>query len=223
MSIPWLQHIPTSQDVFGWRASVAPWWRYLICLVIIQARSGLPLVLQSVPVSGSILVIMVAVGAVCRDLTPKLADFRRSRPITAAQWFWTKYLSGLTTVLLITMIPLALIVMMGDVYLPSLNARGTIMYFGPVFLMIYSVSFLLACLLRHTVYAGILSVGVMLAFYLAPYQWESLSFLRIHNRVSPLLDTAYVPFVAVMTMAAAVATLLARQAIESDWHWRRSA
>ena len=221
MSMAWLEHTPSRQDYFGTHPGV-PWWRYALVLVTSRVGYACPLVIECVQVGGNILAIMAAVGAVCRDLTPKLADFRRSRPITATQWFWTKYLSGLTTVLLITMIPLALIVMMGDTGRTSPNARLSILYFAPIFILIYSVSFLLACLLRHTVYAGILAVGAMLALYASPYHSDMwLPAFGVVKWTSPA-DPVYVTFVAVITLLATAATLLTWQAIRLDWHWRWS-
>ena len=221
LSIPWLEQIPSHQDFFGTRSGVL-WWRYVLVLVTTQISNAFTLIVPCVQIGGNVLAIMAAVGAACRDLTPRLTDFRRSRPITSTQWFWSKYLSGLTTVLLITMIPLALIGMMGDTGPYLSDARLSIMYFAPAFLLVYSVSFLLACLLRHTVYAGILSVGAMLAFYGSPYHQEL--WLPVHEATwtSPS-DTVYVTFVVVMTLLATAATLLAWQAVRANWYWRRTA
>src|SRR5687768_18450856 len=57
---------------------------------------------------GGLLAIIIAVGATCRDLQPKLQIFWQSRPLTLSGLLITKYIAGLVVMLMTCCIPLLL-------------------------------------------------------------------------------------------------------------------
>jgi hypothetical protein len=107
---------------------------------------------------GAVWAIVVAAPLFSAELDPKLVAFWRSRPIDPADWFRIKYLTGLLTVLICIDLPAA---WLGQP-LDASKGESVVAYLAcvPAFhLAVYSLAVLIACLVRHTVYAGILSMG----------------------------------------------------------------
>ena len=78
---------------------------------------------------GGVLAVFVAVGATCRDLSGRLEDFWRSRPLNVARWLLVKYFVGLTVVLLSCLLPLAV-----ELWFQSAQAIASPCRLVPVFM-----------------------------------------------------------------------------------------
>lgn len=132
-------------------------------------RSKLP---HSVFFVGTIWAVVVGSSLYSSDLHSKLGDFRRTRPISHAMWFWTKFLIGLAAVLMI---------LDGVTILVSWNAPRTDMTTGMSYAYIacfpilhafmYSLAVLGTCLFRQPLIGG---VSAMLSFGIAMMAITSL-------------------------------------------------
>ncbi|MEO2049346.1 MAG: hypothetical protein ABGX16_22545 [Pirellulales bacterium] len=109
---------------------------------------------------GFFIVIVAGIGVLLDDLKPGLHTFWRSRPINPDLWFWTKFLTGLTTTAIALGIPLllALWFMPGnfwDIYHERLIITPAL------FLSIYCFAVVAMALVRRPVYAAIIAIGLI--------------------------------------------------------------
>jgi hypothetical protein len=149
-----------------------------------QRRQGLPLGILAIatvialsPVSdngyllaffGGVWAIIVGATMFAAELEPRLYTFWRSRPIDPSNWFRVKYVAGASIALLCFDLPGAWV---GHSYNQVSRFEGVIPYLICVPLLhlsVYSVAVMIVCLVRQTVYAGILSMSAMLVLVLLP-------------------------------------------------------
>lgn len=130
---------------------------------------------------GILLALIVGIGTFVGDYQSAILTFWRSRPISPRLWFWSKYLTGLLIVEL-TMIAPWLITqgVMGERDLSG-SGPGYLVTVMVVYWFIYTVSVWMACLLRHVVYAGILSGGIVLLVLMPPIMEPSLRLFSIET------------------------------------------
>jgi len=101
---------------------------------------------------GALLAIFVAIGSTTRDLRDELHVFWRSRPIGVAQWLGTKYAVGLVTLLTACTVPLLLQFWMAadsGRFWSVAEVGGAVGIHSFTVVLIFSVAFLLGCLVRH--------------------------------------------------------------------------
>jgi len=181
---------------------------------------------------GACWAIVVAASLFSAELEPKLVAFWRSRPIEPAAWFRIKYLTGAVTLLIFIDLPAACL---GQPAAAS-KAESFLAFLACVPVLhvaIYSVAVLIACVVRHTIYAGILSLGAILFFVVAPMFVAKQGLLGRSNVLDVMQNLTralngdgsvppdWLPTLAIylaftMTLAA-TATLVARWAIQKDF------
>ena len=113
---------------------------------------------------GAITALVIGIGIFLRDLEPALNTFWRSRPISPGKWYWTKFASGLAVVGFAFQLPMLLLVFLAfclyghtDNYFDwALNAQGVSL---AIFVAVFAVAVAITCLVRHAVYAGILTIS----------------------------------------------------------------
>jgi hypothetical protein len=190
-----------------------------------SARYASMLYLWSVGV-GSVWAIVVAAPLFTAELDPKLVAFWRSRPIDPADWFRIKYLTGALAVLAFIDLPAAWLGQLLD----ASNAESVIAYLACVpalHLAVYSLSVLCACLIRHTIYAGILAMGAALFIIVMPFLAgrQRLEHLLWQSNIGgPAIAAGHmgtlllcVAVYLIFTLSIAItATLVARWAIQKD-------
>jgi len=177
---------------------------------------------------GTLMALVLGVGGHAGDLHPGVWQFWRSRPIATAGWFWIKYLTG-ATVLLATFegATTAIDLLAGW---PGTVVRDPVWWCGPVFhLLAYSLAVWMVCQLRQPIYAGILSLGLLISVAILgdyPFPKPYLPWLSFNNviRLAPepddsfpvflgwLTDT-YLPFAATMIGLSLFFTLLGWAAV----------
>lgn len=118
---------------------------------------------------GGLLAMVVGTAAGGRDLTGKVDDFWRSRPVGVGRWAAVKFAAGLLVVLASCLIPLAVELATPhrthhDPYL----AGGMVIWGPPLWAALYGVGFLVACLVRRPAHAALLAVAGLAFVYLAP-------------------------------------------------------
>lgn len=197
---------------------------------------------------GGLLAIIVGVGATCRDLSPRSQSFWQSRPVGLNQWLAVKYLVGLVIVLVVCLVPLwlqwhlmvfhaqyGMRELITHVWLEGLPK--VLVGVGPRFIagvlachtfavvLIFSVAFLLGCLVRRAAQAAILSIAIGLFIYFLPVLVPPLACLGVINvmqnvfwdRRSDSLDSQYNWFVVAMLIGSGFALLLSNLALNRDW------
>jgi ABC-type transport system involved in multi-copper enzyme maturation permease subunit len=109
---------------------------------------------------GFFIVIVAGIGVLLDDLKPGLHTFWRSRPINPDLWFWTKFLTGLTTTTVALGIPLllALWFMPEDIWQ---NYHELLSITPTLFLSIYCFAVVAIALVRRPIYAAIFAIGLI--------------------------------------------------------------
>ena len=142
---------------------------------------------------GFVLAILIGVGTFAPDLEGPMNTFWRSRPISPSQWFWTKYLVGLGTLVVGLGVPALAAFMIVVATLGPLDFVHEIVndslwvllgWFG-----MFSAAVAAACLVRHTLYAAILAVGLVAASFTLVSWWDAALFSGLPLE-SPAEDAA---------------------------------
>jgi hypothetical protein len=172
---------------------------------------------------------VIAAPLFSAELEPRLVAFWRSRPIDPAAWFRIKYLTGAIALVISIDLPVACLGQSAG----ASHAANAIAFLAcvPAFhLAIYSLAVLIACLVRYTIYAGILSLGAAMFVVILPTFVPRREFLAVLNvehvmqglassidagrfDVNVLHLAIYLAFTLSIT---ATATLTARWAVQND-------
>lgn len=138
------------------------------------SRTGLEMVVML----GPVLAIFLAAGASCRDLTERVYEFWRSRPISPRQLVLRKYAAGVTTLLLVVFATFLLVVVLAySAYGESRwnnGATAVAIYYTLALVLVYSVSFFLGCVVRRTAQAAMVSAVAALVLYVLPVVFPPL-------------------------------------------------
>ena len=140
---------------------------------------------------GAVWAIVIAAPLFSADLEPRLVTFWRSRPIDPAAWFRIKYLAGALALVIFIDLPVS----GPGLFLGSSQSAQAVAYLAcvPAFhLAVYSLAVLIACLVRHTIYAGILSLGAAMFIVILPAfvpRREILTALNVKHVMQGLTDT----------------------------------
>jgi hypothetical protein len=136
------------------------------------------------PIVGCVLALLIGVGSFVSELQPDLHTFWRSRPISPSSWFWFKFIGGAIALIGLFDMPCLLLSWSGIL---GTWSHGSASVF-PILLHLscYSVAVFFACTVRHSTYATVFAVGVMLSAILIPELPyvrlpEYLSFLMLWN------------------------------------------
>lgn len=133
---------------------------------------------------GGFFAIFTAVGIICPELREGLFVFWRSKPIAIWRWILLKYTVGLFVVLIVCVIPLVMELLLHrfaspnrvqDFVYTALNSHTF------TIILIYSLTFLIGCLVRQTTHATILSFAIMLLVYFLPLLVSPLEGFSIIN------------------------------------------
>lgn len=139
-----------------------------------------------VPVIGEIFAIIVAVGLLCGELERKMHTFWRSRPVALWRWLGSKYIVGLVCVLIVTIVPLVMQIVMEKINplkWENMMPWTLLMYHSYTLVLVYSISFLISCLVRKSTQAAILSLAAALLVYFLPVLVPSLEKVSILNKL----------------------------------------
>jgi ABC-type transport system involved in multi-copper enzyme maturation permease subunit len=133
---------------------------------------------------GGFFAIFTAVGIVCPELKKGLLIFWRSKPIAIWKWILLKYAVGLFVILIVCIIPIIMELVLHRFASP--NRRQDFVYtvlnsHTFTIILIYSLSFLISCLIRKTTHAAILSLALMLLIYFLPVLVPPLEGFSIIN------------------------------------------
>lgn len=169
-------------------------------------------------VFGMFVALVAGIGVCFNDMQPKINSFWRSRPIQPDGWFWSKFATGLFIVLTSTYIPIAVLVALDLADFNSWNFPEA--FAIPVAQMaLFAAAVMTTCLVRHAVYAAILSLSVV---YLGTLVGLGLWFLAGLLHLVPLnSDRWWEPSEAQiafgMALSFVTSTIIAWLATRYDW------
>jgi hypothetical protein len=134
-----------------------------------EPRGLLALMGRSLPffllLGGFLLAILVGVGAVVGDVQPAVNIFWRSRPISPAAWYWTKYALGVATLLVAIELPL-LLLNRGPSDPSDFMDRG-LFWLMLLWNATFSFALTATCLVRLPAHAAVLAIGTTGILYAA--------------------------------------------------------
>jgi hypothetical protein len=161
-------------------------------------------------VVGLFVAVVAGIGVFLDDLRPGLHTFWRSRPINVDQWFTVKLVTGLlVTVVSLTAAPLIIVAILESrqSFEPPLGEPRplALVWQGLLFHGVaYLVAVLSIILVRHAVYAALLTISVVAAIPIA-----------MSDFVGDLRGEMFCG-----ALAAVAVIAVARLALRNDWGWK---
>lgn len=134
---------------------------------LIVARSGDVLTNASMVyarvaiIFGFFIALVAGIGVALQDLSPRLNTFWRSRPIRPDLWFWVKYLTGLVVVLATIYLPIFLLFALGQDSVYEGIDYPEVLAVPAGQIALFAGAVMTTCLVRHAVYAAILSIPTL--------------------------------------------------------------
>ncbi len=172
-------------------------------------------------VVGAVIALVIGIGVCFYDVTPQTNTFWRSRPINPDVWFWSKFLTGLVILLGSIYIPILLIATLSG-GLSSLDIQDTTAFLIPTLhTALFASAVAMICLVRHAVYAAILSIAAMyISAFVGGFIWfiaGLMGWVEL-NRIwwEPSETAVVVGFL----FSAVVSTIVAWLAVRYDWGWK---
>jgi ABC-type transport system involved in multi-copper enzyme maturation permease subunit len=108
---------------------------------------------------GVVVTVVLGIGIFLKDLTPGLHTFWRSRPISPDVWFWIKVVTGLAVLVAAFSVPFGLVMILSGLADLDVAESAPLIILVPFW--IYSATILMTCLVRHALYACVLSWAAM--------------------------------------------------------------
>ncbi len=141
------------------------------------------------------------------------------RPINPNTWFWGKYLTGLIVLLTSLYIPLVIVVYCVHPNPASIFLDDHALLMPAAHLAIFAAAVATTCLVRHAVYAAILSIpviyiGVAIVWFVA---WLAAIVGWIHRSPVNLLEMSNLQLAAGFFLTFVICTPLAWLAMRNDW------
>jgi ABC-type transport system involved in multi-copper enzyme maturation permease subunit len=158
---------------------------------------------------GFLLSMIVGINSFDQDMSPKINEFWRSRPIQVDLWFWTKFLTGMAILAAALYLPIVIAYVIANGVGAGQRpffVRGETLMMLCFHLAIYAAATATIVIIRQPIYAAILGVGALLigvAFVSAIWGIEAI---QIESIIYTIEFTT-----------AILATLVAWFAIRFDW------
>jgi len=160
---------------------------------------------------GFLVTVVAGMGVFLEDLKPKVGIFWRSRPVNTTHWFFVKFFTGLTVLVVTfgTLLLLALVFYQDRRYFDSENLGLVVAFVTLMFVLIYSLSMACYCLGRQPIIAVVAAMGV---FFGGVHTLGAI-FEKTGPHWSVVLATLLVAQVA--------ATTVAWLAVRNNWGWHK--
>jgi len=169
-------------------------------------------------VFGFVVALVVGIGVCLHDVAPQLSTFWRSRPINPDLWFWTKFGTGLMIVLAAIYVPILLVTLpvgLDNLWDPDVSFIPTL------HIAVFAAAVMTTCLVRHAVYAAILSIAVVyLGVLTVLATWLAAGMLGL-VRLNPVWwEPTEMQVAAGLLISFFASTLIAWLAVRYDWGWK---
>jgi hypothetical protein len=173
---------------------------------------------QMTIVLGCVVALVAGIGVALQDVGPQLNTFWRSRPINANVWFVTKSVTGLAVVLTAIYLPLSIIYVVH-----SVNLDWELLSVIPLLhTTVYAAAVAMTCLVRHAVYAAVLSIGLVVAMAATgALGWRFARGAGWISENSRGYDEEVLFFmVAAFALSILACSILGWLAMKNDWGWK---
>ena len=168
---------------------------------------------------GFVVAIVLGIGVCLYDMSPPLSAFWRSRPINPDVWFWTKFLAGLTILLVAIYLPIVLFALALQSTTSLLAIQADAYTFPLAHMAIFASAVMVTCLVRQAVYSAILSItATYLGIFAGVGLWWTASYLGLVSWDSQSwrdLNESRLAFGLVVSFC--ISTLFAWLAMRYDW------
>jgi ABC-type transport system involved in multi-copper enzyme maturation permease subunit len=170
---------------------------------------------------GSCIALVVGIGVCLNDVSPQLSTFWKSRPINPDLYFWCKFVTGLIVLLAALYGPLVALVW-------ALHPNPAEFLFNPDTLIIlplhaalFAAAVAMICLVRHAVYAAILSIGVVyLGVLIGLAGWLMAGLFGWAPLNADWWEPPEWQVALGMVLSFVISTLIAWLAMRYDWGWK---
>jgi hypothetical protein len=173
---------------------------------------------QMTMVLGCVVALVAGIGVSLHDLGPQLNTFWRSRPINPNGWFVAKCVTGLVVVLTAIYLPLVVINAVREV-----GADWELLLVAPLLhVAVYIAAVTLTCLVRHAVYAAVLSIGLVVAMAaIGAFGWRFAKWAgwiseNSYSSDGVLLFCVFASYV----ICILTCSILGWLAMKNDWGWK---
>jgi hypothetical protein len=170
---------------------------------------------------GSCIALVVGIGVCLNDVSPQLSTFWKSRPINPDMYFWCKFVTGLIVLLAALYGPLVVLVW---VLLPNpawfLFNPDTLIIL-PLHASLFAAAVAMICLVRHAVYAAILSIGVVyLGVLIGLVGWLAAGLFGWVTLDADWWEPTESQASLGMFLSFVISTIVAWLAMRYDWGWK---
>ncbi len=149
---------------------------------------------------GAVYCVILAISLICQDFQRPLEYFWKARPIRVSQIIGIKYALGLITVFFVSFVPLVLALAFEgrqdrglDVFKLLTHSSDfevhILLYHTLSLILIFSVCFLMAALVRKAVETALLSFAAILIIYFFPVVFPPLENLSVINLINTWDDS----------------------------------
>jgi hypothetical protein len=168
-------------------------------------------------VLGFCLALVIGIGVALHDLSSPLNEFWRTRPINPNVWFWLKFLAGLGIVVFTLYVPHFLVAALSN----GLQQDPEVIAIIPALhIATYAAAVAMTCLLRHAVYAAILSIAMLqlsvVATWLAWIALGQFGWIQLPDEWLVLIENSAV-IVSGLMVCLVVSTIAAWFMVRYDW------
>jgi hypothetical protein len=170
--------------------------------------------------------LVVGIGVALHDSEPGINSFWRTRPINPNTWFAIKFFTGLAIIVVTIQVPFLLITRPDASHVTEFESRQVFeTQFTVVALQaaVFAAAVAMTCLVRHAIYAAVLSLGLPIAtvsalalscYAAAQFGWVDAKW----NSLSAYENPTIVLGGAVLCFA--ISTVTAWLAVRNDWGWK---
>ncbi len=159
----------------------------------------------------ALVALFTGIGVLYEDYAKGVENFWRSRPLNAHVWFWIKFFTGLS-ILIISFVPLAIF----SYWLASLRDPPIeVGWFALLFyLLLYALALAAYTLVRQPIYAVVLAIASLFCGWLV--------LLWMFSNGPPQWLSSFLGYSTVLILSTMTVTILAWQAVVRDWGWKQS-
>jgi hypothetical protein len=172
-------------------------------------------------VFGFFVAMIVGIGVCLYDVGPQLNTFWRTRPINPDVWFWCKYSTGLAIVLAAIYAPILMLAALGDdsINVGTNHPEALAIVIGQI--AIFAAAVAMTCLVRHAVYAAILSIAALyIGALLGGLMWMVAGLLGWVQLNRIWWNPTEMAIIVGLLSSIAVSTIVAWLAVRYDWGWK---
>ena len=169
-------------------------------------------------VLGFVMAMVIGIGICFYDVNPQINLFWRSRPIDPNTWFWCKYVTGLIVLLAAIYVPIFVLKAIDDrpIFNPADQKQLFVIPLAQI--AIFAAAVAMTCLVRHAVYAAILSIAfVFLPFFVVSGVWYVMGIMGLVKSYRTFWEPMASNAAFGLVLSFCIGTVLAWLAMRYDW------